>query len=122
MTIEGGCFCGSVRYSIESGKYLVANCHCSMCRKTSAAPFVTWMVVPTHAFRYSRGQPKLLESSSKGSRYFCEECGTPLACVIKSRPDEIDITTGSLDQPDDFVPSVAVHQDSKLAWLNQTEF
>ena len=46
MSIEGGCFCGAIRYEIDEGKHVVANCHCTLCRKTSAAPFVTWMVVP----------------------------------------------------------------------------
>ena len=36
---EGGCFCGSVRYSFESYNYPSANCHCSMCRRTSGAAF-----------------------------------------------------------------------------------
>lgn len=120
--IEGGCFCGKVRYAINQGEYLVANCHCTMCRKTSAAPFVTWTVVPSQAFSYTKGTPKTLVSSAKGTRYFCGDCGTPLTCVIHARPDEIDVTTGSLDNPSAFIPSVAVHEDTKLSWLHQTEF
>ena len=119
--IEGGCFCGSLRYAIDDGDYMVANCHCTMCRRTSAAPFVTWMVVPTSAFHYLRGEPALLKSSDKGTRYFCSSCGTPLACVINDHPEQIDVTTGSLDAPEDYPPTVAVHQDTKLPWLSQTE-
>jgi hypothetical protein len=119
--IEGGCFCGQIRYAIADGAHIVANCHCSMCRKISAAPFVTWMVVPTQSFEYLKGRPKVLQSSEKGTRYFCADCGTPLVCVIKSRPDEVDVTTGSLDQPGDFPPTLAVHEDTKLKWLSTTE-
>lgn len=119
--IEGGCFCKKIRYAIDDGDYPVANCHCSMCRKTSAAPFVTWVVVPSAAFRYTRGTPKTLQSSAEGTRYFCADCGTPLMFRTRRRPDDIDVTTGSLDNPDDFVPTVAVHEESKLAWLAQTE-
>lgn len=119
--IEGGCFCGAIRYAIDEGDYLTANCHCTMCRKTSAAPFVTWIVVPKASFRYNQGVPKVLESSPKGIRYFCDQCGTPVACEIRSRPEEIDITVGSLDCPWDFPPTVAVHEDTKLPWLTTTE-
>ena len=115
--IEGGCFCGSVRYAFERNNYPSANCHCSMCRRTSAAPFVSWVVVPIDCFEYTRGEPKTLNSSSHGTRYFCDECGTPLACIIKEDPGNIDITICSLDKPEDFVPKSDIYADTKLSWV-----
>lgn len=119
--IEGGCFCQNIRYSIDDGDYRIVNCHCTMCRKTSGAPFVTWVVVPKEAFHYRGGGPRGLQSSDKGFREFCADCGTPLTFVSSDRPDYIDITTGSLDAPGDFAPTCAVHEESKLAWLFATE-
>ncbi|MBE9539990.1 MAG: GFA family protein [Proteobacteria bacterium] len=119
--IQGGCFCENIRYAIDEGNYGVVNCHCTMCRKTSAAPFVSWLVIPRKAFHYLSGEPKVLVSSDKGLREFCPDCGTPLTFVSSDRPDGIDITTGSLDAPDDFIPTTAVHEDSKLKWLRSTE-
>ncbi len=119
--ITGGCFCGAVRYELAQADYLTANCHCTMCRRTSAAPFVTWLVAPATAFRYTRGEPKVLHSSAKGTRYFCADCGTPLACDVHDRDNEIDVTTGSLDNPNAFAPALAVHEDTKLTWLGHTE-
>ena len=121
MSIEGGCFCGAIRYEIDDGQHIVANCHCTMCRKTSAAPFVTWMVVAADAFRYTKGEPKALASSEKGTRYFCPDCGTPLTCVIHKAKAEVDVTTGSLDYPEKFPPIAAVFEDTKLPWLDRTE-
>jgi hypothetical protein len=92
-----------------------------MCRKTSGAPFVGWIVVPKEAFQYLSGTPKVLQSSDKGRREFCSDCGTPLTFVGSERPDLIDVTTGSLEEPNDFVPTVAVHEESKLTWLGATE-
>ena len=119
--IEGGCFCGAIRYGIDDGDYLVANCHCSMCRRTSAAAFVTWMVVPAEAFRYLDGEPATLQSSENGTRRFCSACGTPLTCINSTHADQVDVTTGSLDQPQDYPARVAVHEDTKLPWLSATE-
>ena len=45
--IEGGCFCGSVRYRFPTNDYRSSNCHCSMCRSISGAPYVAWMAVPS---------------------------------------------------------------------------
>lgn len=44
--IEGGRFCRRIRYAIDDGTYTAANCHCTMCRRIHAAPYVTWLVVP----------------------------------------------------------------------------
>lgn len=118
--IEGGCFCGAIRFAIEEkaeGTYLVANCHCTICRKTSAAPFVTWLIVPVSKFSYQSGTPKYLQSSAKGTRHFCPDCGTPLAFLTTERPHNIDITTGSLDDPNRFIPTLDVHEESKLHWV-----
>jgi len=119
--IEGGCFCGNIRFVIDEssdGDYLVANCHCKMCRKISAAPFVTWLVIPKTAFQYVSGTPKLLRSSEQGTRHFCADCGTPLLFTTTKRADKFDITTGSLDDPDRFVPTHEVHEESRLTWVH----
>lgn len=55
--LEGGCFCGSVRYEIDKGSDLAINCHCTMCRKAHEAPCVTWLIVPAESFKYTAKQP-----------------------------------------------------------------
>ena len=49
--IEGGCFCGSIRYRFPINDYLSSNCHCSMCRSISGAPYVSWMAIPKDDFK-----------------------------------------------------------------------
>jgi hypothetical protein len=119
--IQGGCFCKQTRFAIADGDYRVVNCHCTMCRRTSAAPFVTWIVVPKSAFEFSGAPPKALRSSEKGARHFCPNCGTPLTFTDTDRPGEVDVTVCSLDNPQDFPPSKAVCEDTKLPWLKETE-
>jgi hypothetical protein len=116
--VAGGCFCRAVRYEFAAGDYPAGNCHCTMCRRTSAAPFVAWVVVPQSAFRYSQGAPAVLASSDHGKRFFCDKCGTHLACVIAEHPEIVDVTIGSLDDPELFVPRFELHTDTRLTWLN----
>ncbi len=119
--IQGGCFCGPTHYAIEDVHYLVVKCHCTKCRRTSAAPIVTWIAAPTSAFKFSGAPLKELSSSAKGTRRFCPNCGTPLIFSDTDRPDEIDVTVCSLDNPQDFPPSKAICEDTKLPWLKETE-
>lgn len=118
---EGGCFCGAIRYQIRGENIKVGNCHCTMCRRTSGAPFVSWLLVPKQQFSYLRGEPRHLQSSKNGERWFCAQCGTPIACVVhhEGKPDKyIDITLGSLDAPDEFIPARDWFEDTRLAWLS----
>ncbi len=39
MTMEGGCFCGAIRYQVDGPPRRVTHCHCLHCRRTSGAPF-----------------------------------------------------------------------------------
>lgn len=114
--IEGGCFCGAVRYQIDQGDYRAGHCHCTMCRRTSGAAYVTWLVVPKDRFAYTCGEPALLESSAHGKRYFCASCGTPVVCLVDTHPDNVDITVGSLDAPEALNPDFEIHTDTKLPW------
>ena len=115
--IEGGCFCGAVRYQIDDGDYPAAHCHCTMCRRTSGAAYVSWLVVPKERFKYTGAEPKLLQSSAHGRRYFCASCGTPVVCLVDSHPDNVDITIGSLDAPEAVVPKFEIHTDTRLPWV-----
>ena len=115
--IEGGCFCGSVRYSFESNDYLSANCHCSICRRTSGAPFISWMAIPLTYFEYNEGTPRKLIFSSQGTSYFCKDCGTPLTCLLDEYPKYIYVTICSLDTPQDFKPNSDMYVEDMLGWV-----
>jgi hypothetical protein len=114
--IEGGCFCRRIRYVIDEGTYTAANCHCTMCRRIHAAPYVTWLVVPTGRFRYTGELPARLVSSPGGSRDYCPSCGSHITCANVSHPDRVDVATGSLDSPQAFEPTIDVFTDTRLPW------
>jgi hypothetical protein len=117
MKHEGGCFCGNVRYVFEGEDIPVADCHCSMCRRTSGAAYVTWLVVPEDSFRYTKGEPTLFRSSADGSRYFCDQCGTPICCTNTTHEGIVDVTLGSLDEPEKFTPTFSIFEDTKLPFV-----
>ena len=114
---EGGCFCGSVRYSFKSSNYPSSNCHCSMCRRTSGAAFLSWMAIPLIAFEYNKGNPKKLISSSQGTRDFCQVCEIHLSCLLDEYPKCIYVNICSLDNPQDSRPSGDIYTEDMLDWV-----
>ena len=115
--LKGGCFCGLIRYEAGGVPLHETNCHCSICRRTSGAPFVTWFSVPRFQFRILCGEPTRFKSTAKGTRSFCSQCGTQLTFEHEDFPEEIDITTCSLDAPHELPPKDHTHISSKLVWI-----
>ncbi len=115
--LNGGCFCGALRYQTEGTPFDQTICHCSICRRTTGAPFVAWFSVPRSQFRLTQGTPARLRSSPKGTRSFCPQCGTQLTFEHADAPHEIDVTTCSLDEPERLLPDDHTHTNSKLGWI-----
>ena len=115
--IAGGCYCGKVRFN-AAGKVLSrANCHCQNCRRAAGAQSVAWITVPTAEFKFTSGEPKRYRTDTGAYRTFCGDCGTSLTYEHESRPGEIDITTGSLDEPEKFPPAKDFAAEEKLSWV-----
>jgi hypothetical protein len=112
--LEGGCLCGAVRYRAQGTPYDVTHCHCTLCRRASGAPFVTWFSVPAQGFRFVQGMPSRFASSPEAVRTFCGRCGTALTFQLHSAPDEIDVTVCSLDDPDSLTPQDHIYTRSRL--------
>jgi hypothetical protein len=113
----GHCFCGFIRYRADGVRSNETNCHCSICRRVSAAPFVAWFTVPSSSFQVLSGQPTTFRSSDHGTRTFCPRCGTPLTFRSSLLPDEVDITICSLDDPEQVPPKDHTRVSSRLSWV-----
>ena len=115
--LKGGCFCGRIRYEVAGSPFHETSCHCSICRRTTGAPFVAWFSVPRSGYRLVRGEPTRFKSTAKGMRSFCPRCGTQLTFAHEDFPGEIDVTTCSLDDPDALPPKDHSRASSKLSWV-----
>jgi hypothetical protein len=115
--LTGGCQCGAVRYRLAETPGRANVCHCRMCQKAGAAPFMAFASVSAAALTWTRGAPKIFASSAIAERGFCAECGTPLVYRSLNR-DEIAVTIASLDDPAAIAPTVQFNVETKLAWLD----
>jgi hypothetical protein len=119
-SIEGGCFCGAVRYRATEQTDSVAHCHCQHCRAASGATLMTWVEVPRTAFAWTRGEPAAYEHDSDWKtpvvRRFCAQCGTSLT-YERTGSTTLDVSVGSLDEPAVVTPAHHVYDSSRLDWF-----
>ena len=115
--LQGGCYCGWIRYETAAEPFHQTNCHCSICRRTTGGTFVSWFSVPKAELNIISGHPARFDSSEHGSRTFCPRCGTQLTFEDARYPKEIDITTSSLDDPERVPPEDHTRTSSKIGWL-----
>lgn len=99
--MEGGCYCGAVRYELSEKPVLKAQCHCRECQYISGGGPNYFMVVPESGFAYTQGsskQYKRPDLDQPVTREFCPDCGTHLTTLLKSRGLVV-IKIGTLDDP-----------------------
>ena len=52
-SMSGGCLCGAVRFTAAPANHEVGACHCSMCRKWTAGPFLVLDCADTKCMFFS---------------------------------------------------------------------
>src|SRR5215213_2930047 len=99
--LNGGCLCGSIRYSCDAESLATAVCHCPYCQKQTSSAFSVVVAVP-------RGNPKIEGSTFKTfehpgdggkpvQRNFCGECGSPILSCCDIWPAMEFIKAGTLN-------------------------
>lgn len=112
----GGCQCGDIRFTISGEPVTAAICHCTMCRRAHAAPAVAWAMFHESAVKFLKRQPKQFKSSEEAQRGFCSACGTQISFTANFLPNLIDISIGSLDDPEAITPSFHYWYSKHLSW------
>jgi hypothetical protein len=119
MTLEGGCYCGQVRYVAEGDPMIKGQCHCRECQYISGGGPNFFMLMPVKGFSYSKGSPKQFSRTDiEGAvtREFCAECGTHMTT---RRPglSAVNVKAGTLDDPALFgTPQMAIFTVDKQAF------
>jgi hypothetical protein len=112
----GRCMCGDIRYELMSEPIAVIYCHCESCRRHTGAPASALAGMRRDDVRFTQGERAIYESSSGVGRGFCRNCGTTL--TWEGDGEElgplIEIHTGTLDEPNVFVPESHIHCDERL--------
>ncbi|MCP4982283.1 MAG: GFA family protein [Gammaproteobacteria bacterium] len=125
--ITGGCYCGAIRYECDQPPVESGLCHCRECQRWTGSAFLAVAGTPLSGFRYTKGSPKLNQSSSIVERCFCPDCGSSLHCRylvnlggddIAEGPDHVLVSIGTLDSPEAVKMEYHWGVESQLPWVH----
>ncbi len=110
MKMTGKCLCGAVTFSATTEKPSVVACHCDMCRRWSAGPF---MALNCNSVTFgSEDSISTIRSSDWAERGFCNKCGSNLFYHIVGNSD-YQIAAGLLDDQSKLRLSLQVFTDER---------
>ena len=102
MTIEGGCYCGALRFRAEGDPIFKGQCHCRECQYVSGGHPNVIVAMPESGFAYVKGTPKQFRRGdlpNPVTREFCGECGTHVLTKSPGLPGAVLIKVGTFDDP-----------------------
>ena len=105
MNLEGGCYCGALRYRASGESMFKGQCHCRECQYISGGHPNVVMAMPEAGFSYTKGRPKQFRRTdleTPVTREFCADCGTHIGAKSPALPGAVLLKVGTFDDPSVF--------------------
>jgi hypothetical protein len=116
-TLDGGCWCGAVRYQVADAFLYAANCHCSRCRAATGTAFKAFAGIERERLEITDGADRLLvvgDEDLNDTR--CGACGSLLFSVVRDAA-YVHVAMGSLIDPPSIRPTAHIFVGSKAPWF-----
>lgn len=119
--LEGGCFCGAVRYRLLAPPMFVNCCHCTNCQNQTGSAFVINAIIETKNLKKLKGALERIPMAPKGKRphdiYRCRKCKVAVWSDYGRRSWLRFVRVGTLDHPRQIRPNAHIFTRSKLPWV-----
>ena len=120
MEVQGGCYCGALRYRATGDALFKGQCHCRECQYITGGSTNVVMAMPESGFAYIKGSPQQFRRSDLANpvtREFCAECGTHILGKASGLPGVLVIKVGTLDDPSVYGgPQMAIYTIDKQSF------
>jgi hypothetical protein len=125
MGMQGGCYCGALRYEATGDPIFKGQCHCRECQYISGGHPNVVMGFTNDAFTYTKGTPKQFtrrDLPNAVTRDFCGECGTHIMTSSPAVPGTTILKVGTLDDPSVFgAPQMVIYTCDKQSFHHVPE-
>ncbi|WP_171236556.1 GFA family protein [Ruegeria sp. HKCCA6837] len=121
--LQGGCYCGAVRYQLATPPAWSGHCHCRSCQMALGGAFVTWAKVAAEDFAVIKGEIQHIEKTPGIRRGFCRDCGTTLTYAALNEVEGQDwsadawFSAVTLDDPSIAQPKAHIFVSHQQPWI-----
>jgi hypothetical protein len=119
--LNGGCWCGAVRYRVADEFRYASNCHCSRCRAATGSAFKAFAGIERDKLELIAGADTLLvvgEEKLNDTR--CSSCGSFLFSVVRDGAF-VHVALGSLRDAPSIGPTEHIFVGSTAPWFEITD-
>ncbi len=117
---EGGCHCGSVRYTCTAKPEFTFYCHCRDCQRTGGSPFAVELMLASDSFS-ATGKTQTYtvvgDSGKEVHRHFCPTCGSGVYLFCDADPGYVFLKAGTLDDAGWLEPGMHIFTVAQQPWL-----
>ncbi len=117
--ITGGCLCGAVRYRAAAPPIVARVCWCRVCQKLGAGSGTVNVGFASATFAIEGQLTFYVSTADSGTvmhRGFCPVCGTPVTSQAETRPHQIMVRAGTLDDPEIGRPGATIWTTEAPSW------
>ncbi|MHC1547877.1 GFA family protein [Phyllobacterium sp. K27] len=121
LNLEGGCFCGKLRYCVTAAPLWTLMCHCTDCQEMTASAFSLCAIIATDSFSITsetqpEGHRKTADNGAISTRFVCPECATWTHTQTTSSTEMMIVRPSSLDDHSWFKPVAQLYTRSAQKW------
>ncbi|GAA6166101.1 GFA family protein [Pelagimonas sp. KU-00592-HH] len=116
--LTGQCLCGAISFEADGEVPVMANCHCTDCRKATGSAYAALMFMKESDVKITGTTKTFQHNSDAGSlmtKHFCENCGSPMFTQNSNRPGMIGLRAGTINEQQEFTPKANVYTSSVMA-------
>ena len=123
-TLQGGCLCSKVRFTVSQPPLRTFACHCTFCQRVTGSAFYAESIFQRDAIQFNDGELRQYAHVSDGSQkkvfvHFCPVCGTTVGLTFERWPDMQAISRGCYDDPN--AVDISSHiwtRSAQITWQN----
>ena len=111
MKLEGGCYCGEVRYRFDGELGPAMQCHCRECQYITGGNPNVFVMMPESGLRFMKGELSSFQRTdieTAVTRHFCPKCGTAVGTTTPSAPGVFVVTVDTMGDAAFFQPDMAI--------------
>ena len=105
MKIEGGCYCGEVRYCFDGEPGPAMQCHCRECQYITGGNPNVFVMISKSGLQFTQGELSSFQRTdieTAVTRHFCPKCGTAVGTTTPGAPGVFVMKVSTMDNADFF--------------------